>query len=351
MILVLNAGSANIKLALFDASNLALIAKDQVHKSTEVLAWIKQHCKKELKAIGHRIVHGGKEYFNPIVLNSIILNDLKILIPLAPLHQPYNLELIEACMRNFPNVKQVGCFDTGFHQTQHKLAKLYAIPKELTDEGIIRYGFHGLSYESIASILETKIGPLASAKVIVAHLGGGASMCAMQHCKSVATSMGFTALEGLMMGTRCGNLDPGVILYLLQNKNYSPDELQDLLYYRSGCLGVSQLSADMQTLQASEDPNAILAIELYCYRAACEIGRLSVALQGCNAIVFTGGIGENSAFVRAKVCSWLDWMGVKIDDNHNNRNAVVFSSATSKLLLAAIPTNEEQIIARHCLNL
>jgi acetate kinase len=349
VILVLNAGSSNIKFALFDASNLSLIHKDQVQNADEIFSWLANNNYTALTAIGHRIVHGGSNYFDPVLLNASIIGDLQQLIPLAPLHQPHNLALIEACSKRYPNTPQIGCFDTGFHKTQHKLAKLFALPSELTNAGIIRYGFHGLSYEYIASILEGKIGPVANNKVIIAHLGGGASACAMQHCRSVATTMGFSALDGLMMGTRCGTLDAGVILYLLQEKNYTSTMLQELLYHKSGLLGVSGLSADMKILEKSEHQEAILAIELFCYKAACEIGALTVALQGLDALIFTGGIGEHSPLVREKICHYLAWLGVKISLNENTKNGCEISASGSKVVVAAIPTNEEYMIAKHTL--
>lgn len=327
MILTINAGSATVKLAVFDPNTLDKINSKLVTTLDDAFAWLKNNLSSfKITSIGHRIVHGGNKFFDPIMLNAKTINELKELIPLAPLHQPYNLDAIEALMREFPKVPQVGCFDTAFHKTQLPLAKEFAIPDPLTNEGVIRYGFHGLSYEYIASVLPKEIGPIAMQKVIVAHLGNGASMCAMHNLQSQATSMGFSALDGLMMGTRAGSIDPGVLLYLLQEKHYSADELSKFLYEKCGLLGVSGITNDMQKLLDSDTAAAKKAIDLFCFRAACEFGRLSIILGGCDALVFTGGIGENSAEIRERICKWL---------------------AHHKLLVRTIKTNEELIIAQH----
>jgi acetate kinase len=281
------------------------------------------------------------------LITGKILKKIESLTPLAPLHQPHNLEAIKIIQSLYPKLPQIACFDTAFHCTQNKLATLYAIPRRLTQEGIIRYGFHGISYEYIASVLPKYIKNKANKKVIVAHLGNGSSMCAMKNRLSVATSMGFTALEGLMMGTRCGTIDPGIILYLLQEKNFSKEKISDLLYQESGLLGVSGISSDMRELQSSIHPNAIEALDLFCYRAARELSALCADLQGCDVIIFTAGIGENSAIIRKKICDKLKWLGILLDKKSNNNNEIIISQNKSKVLVAVIPTNEEYKIAQH----
>lgn len=244
-----------------------------------------------------------------------------------------------------PELPQVACFDTSFHRTQPRLAQLFALPRTLSDDGIIRYGFHGLSYEYIAGVLPDHMGPRADGRVIVAHLGNGASMCAMKERQSVATSMGFTALDGLMMGRRSGSLDAGVVLHLLQNQGMTIDEVQHMLYRESGLLGVSGISNNMQVLLESTDPNAREAVELFCYRAACELGSLITSLGGLDAIIFTASIGENAADVRQAICAHLSWLGVELDPVANDRHASVISTANSKVEVLVIPTNEEAVIA------
>ncbi|NNM59631.1 MAG: acetate/propionate family kinase [Legionellales bacterium] len=300
-----------------------------------------------LKAVGHRVVHGGMYFLQPTLVTETVMKKLASLIPLAPLHQPHNLEAIKIIQKTYPELPQVACFDTTFHRTQEKLATLFAIPRYLTEEGVIRYGFHGISYEYIASVMAQHIGEKANHCVIAAHLGNGSSMCAMYQGKSVATSMGFTALDGLMMGARCGRIDPGVLLYLIQEKNYSGKQLEHLLYNESGLLGVSTISHDMRILLTSPDPKAKEAVDLFCYRAALEAGSLSVALGGCDALIFTGGIGENAVRVRQQICQRLSWLGVKINEKTNQNNAVIISEDDSKILVSVIPTNEEYMIAKH----
>jgi acetate kinase len=278
------------------------------------------------------------------------MEKLAILIPLAPLHEPQNIQAIRIIQKTYPELPQIACFDTTFHHTQEKLATLFAIPRHFTEEGIIRYGFHGISYEYIASVMAQHIGEKANHRVIVAHLGNGASMCAMYQGKSVATSMSFTALDGLMMGTRCGRIDPGVLLYFIQEKNYSGKQLEHLLYNESGLLGVSTISHDMRILLASSDPKAKEAVDLFCYRAALEVGSLSVALGGCDALIFTAGIGEQAAVVRQKICTWLSWLGVKVNQKANQNNAIIISEEDSKIMVSVIPTNEEYMIAKHTLD-
>lgn len=377
-ILVLNAGSSSIKFSLFSAEKLnlinrgeieeilvkpiftiydekdSLILKKELPKTGYQLAlktlyeWLENHSDQiTLKAIGHRVVHGGNEFSQPTRITPEVIKKLTTLIPLAPLHQPYELEAIKIIAKLSPKLLQVACFDTAFHRTLGRLATLFAIPSSLTEEGIIRYGFHGLSYEYIASVLPMHIKQKVNGRVIMAHLGQGASMCAMVQRKSVATSMGFTALDGLMMGSRCGNIDPGVILYLLQEKKFSPEKIEKLLYKECGLLGVSGISGDVRELTKSKAPKAKEALDLFCYRAAREFGSLCIALQGCEVLVFTAGIGENSALVRNQICEHLHWFGIALDSDANKRNSTIISTKASSVLVLVIPTNEELMIAKH----
>lgn len=351
MILVINAGSSNVKFAIYDES-LTLKFRSQVSTIQEVYLWLsgnKQQFK--ITAVGHRVVHGGNKFFLPVVVTKEIIKQLKTLIPLAPLHQPHNIAAIEELMQLYPDLKQIACFDTAFHRTQIELAKQIAIPQELTDEGVQRYGFHGLSYEYIASVMQEQFGDKETNKVIVAHLGNGSSMCAMNDKKSVATSMGFSALDGLMMGTRCGSIDPGVLLYLLQEKKFKPDELSEFLYSHCGLLGVSGVSNDMRVLLDEQSERAKLAVDLYCYRAACEFGKLIVSLNGCDLLLFTAGIGENSPEVRSGICKWLAWLGIEIDQAANSGNKQIVSAVSSKIKVGMLHTDEELIIAQHVINL
>lgn len=351
MILVINAGSSNVKFAIYDSTTLDYVYKEQVNSLSEFYDWLDANKDQyAIKMIGHRVVHGGKDFCAPVQITPRVIEKLKLLIPLAPLHQPYNLSAIESMLNQYPHIPQVACFDTAFHSTQLQLAREYAIPSELTSAGVIGYGFHGLSYEYIAENLHTKIGIVARKKVIVAHLGNGASMCAMDDGKSVATSMGFSAIDGLMMGTRCGNIDPGVLLYLMQQMNLSPNEISNLLYKESGLLGVSKISNDVRNLLQSNLPAAQHAIELFCFRAAAEFGRLMTILRGCDALVFTAGIGEHSIKIREKICSYLSWLGVNIKSDANNANDAIISDADSRILLVVMPTNEEIVIARQTKN-
>ncbi len=380
-VLVINAGSSSIKFALYPAAGRsreplchgqisgigrapAFVASDADGQGTRdalpgydktsshedliawLLDWIGQHgAGFRLVAAGHRVVHGGREFTAPVRIDGDVLARLGTLAPLAPLHQPHNLAAIEAMARRMPDLPQIACFDTSFHRSQPELAQLYAIPHGLSDEGIVRYGFHGLSYGYIASVLPDLLGKNAMGRVIVAHLGNGASLCAMKACKSVASSMGFTALDGLVMGTRCGSIDPGVILYLMQTRGLSADQVQHMLYNDSGLLGVSGVSNNMQILQASEDPRAARAIDLFCYRAAVETAGLVAALEGLDALVFTAGIGENSALVRQKICARLAWLGLDLDPVANDANAATISMAQSKIAVLVVPTDEESVIA------
>jgi len=302
-------------------------------------------------AAGHRMVHGGSEFATPVLINKDVRRKLENLIPLAPLHQPHNLAAIDAIAASMPHLPQIACFDTGFHRHMPRLAQLFALPRNLSDAGIIRYGFHGLSYEYIASVMGNDLGAVADGKVIVAHLGNGASMCAMKNRRCISTSMGFTALDGLMMGRRSGSLDAGVILHLIQQRGLTPDEVWHMLYRQSGLLGVSGISNNMKLLEESSDPNAREAIDLFCYRAMREIGAMTAVLGGLDALVFTAGIGENSALVRQQICDRLSWLGLNIDAHANAENLPVISTAESLVKIAVIPTNEEAVIAAATLSL
>ena len=376
-ILVLNSGSSSIKFARFDALSHAQVqgmiaelggapafsARDHtgnaltgqlpLHALTHESAlawlfdWLHHHQSGQLAGAGHRVVHGGEHFAEPALIDAKVFAQLERLVPLAPLHQPHNLAAIRALMTLQPDLPQVACFDTAFHRTQDTLAQNFALPRDLTAGGIKRYGFHGLSYEHIAGVLPQHLGARADGRVIVAHLGNGASLCAMRNRQSVATTMGFTALDGLMMGTRCGALDPGVMLYLMREKAMSPEQIEDLLYRRSGLLGVSGSSSDMRELLASTAPAATEAIDLFCYRAVREIGSLIAALGGLDALIFTAGIGERSHEVRARICEQLEWLGLEIDDAGNRAHQSTINSAGSRIAVCVIPANEEAVIARH----
>ncbi|AUJ63908.1 acetate kinase (plasmid) [Aestuarium zhoushanense] len=381
VVLVLNAGSSSIKFAVYPRGantaplirgKVAGVGRDPVFSAIRadgaaidmdmpknidaaadhqelislLLDWLAQHrADRRLVAVGHRVVHGGRDFSKPVVVDDAVLSQLERLIPLAPLHQPHNLAAIRAISRLQPALPQVACFDTSFHRTQDPLAQLFALPRDLSDEGVIRYGFHGLSYEYIAEILPDHLGERAEGRVIVAHLGNGASMCAMKNRQSVETSMGFTALDGLMMGRRCGALDAGVVLYLMQSKGLNATEIETLLYRRSGLLGVSGISNNMWDLEQSDDPRAREAIELFCFRAASVLGGLVTALGGLDAIVFTAGIGENSAQVRRLICDRIAYLGVDLDPSCNDGNSLCISSAQSSVDVLVLPTDEETVIA------
>ncbi len=381
-ILTLNAGSSSIKFALYafdhcnegplisgkidgigrapdfkarDASGRSLIedgleaienTANHAELTLRLLDWLRDHDGGvNVVAVGHRVVHGGRFFAEPVLVDAEVVRELDSLVPLAPLHQPNNLAAIRAISDWTPGLPQVACFDTSFHRMQLRLAQLFGLPRVLSDTGLVRYGFHGLSYEYIARVLPEHLGARSDARVIVAHLGNGASLCAMKNRQSVATTMGFTALHGLMMGRRCGTLDAGVVLHLLQERGMSVDEVHHLLYRESGLLGVSGVSNSMQILQESADPHAREAIELFCYRAACEFGSLAAALEGIDAIVFTAGIGENCEQVRRIICSRLAWLGVELDPVANQMNATVISRKDSRIDVLVIPTVEESVIA------
>jgi acetate kinase len=303
-------------------------------------------------AVGHRIVHGGVAFSGPQRLDAALVDQLEKLVPLAPLHLPHNLAPVRSVLAMAPDVPQIGCFDTAFHVGQPAEAQEFALPAEITDLGVRRYGFHGLSYEYIASVLPQAEPGLAHARVVAAHLGNGASMCAMDAGRSMASTMGFTAVDGLPMGTRCGALDPGVVLYLMQELGMDVAAVQKLMYQQSGLLGVSGISSDMRTLEQSDDPRASMAIELMVYRIGRELGSLAAALGGLDALVFSGGIGENSVALRAAVCRNAAWLGVQLDEQANaaRRPGITrISRADSKVSVWVVPANEELMIARHAL--
>ena len=382
-IAVLNAGSSSIKFSLFvqAGDDLALTVRGQVEAihtaprfnakrasgdtisthawddGTELghagaLDYIVAFARDKLdglnlKGLGHRVVHGGMAYSRPVRLDARVLKDLEQFIPLAPLHQPHNLTPIRLMLERRPELPQVACFDTAFHRAQPELAQMFALPKELHDAGVRRYGFHGLSYEYIASVLPQLDARASKGRTVVLHLGNGASMCAMSESRSVASTMGFTAVDGLPMGTRCGNIDPGVILYLMDQRGMDARAIEKLIYNQSGLLGVSGISSDMRELLASEEPRAGLAVDLYVYRIARELGSLAAALGGLDALVFTGGIGENSAEIRERVCRDAAWLGVVLDEQANQNGGPRISAGASPTAAWVVPTNEELMIARH----
>lgn len=382
-ILVLNAGSSSVKFSVFLAQKGALElmlrgqiealftkprfeAKDPSGNKIEEKAWpegtqlghagalehligyLRAHrAEHQLRAVGHRVVHGGMVYSAPVRVDAKVLATLEQFVPLAPLHQPNNLAPIRALLERSPEMPQVACFDTAFHSSQPALAQSFALPKEITDRGVKRYGFHGLSYEYIASVLPQYDARAATGRTVVLHLGNGSSMCALQSGRSVASTMGFTAVDGLMMGTRCGAIDPGVILYLIDELGMDARAIEKLIYQQSGLLGVSGISSDMRTLLASDAPRARLAVDLFVYRIARELGSLAAALGGLDAIVFTAGIGEKAVPIRERVCAAATWLGVELDGSANARHGPRISAPQSKVAAWVIPTNEELMIARH----
>lgn len=380
-ILVLNAGSSSLKFALYAVGNgvpavrlrgqieripaaphLAMHDADGTllheqawndgfdhdHATTLLLDLIAgQPDAGSIVAVGHRVVHGGRHFDRPVRIDDAVIDTLEHLVPLAPLHQPHNLAPIRALHARAPTLTQVACFDTAFHCTQPAVAQAFALPARITDLGVRRYGFHGLSYEYIADRLPT-LDP-AARRTVVLHLGNGASLCAIHDGRSVASSMGFTALDGLPMGTRCGSLDPGVLLFLIDALRMDARAIEHLLYHESGLLGVSGVSSDMRTLEASDDPRAAAAIELFVYRIGREIGSAAAALGGLDALVFTGGIGEHSARVRAAVCRQAAWLGVELDEGANATHATRISTTSSAARAYVIPTDEEAMIVRHVL--
>jgi acetate kinase len=379
-ILVINAGSSSIKFALYATAALDMIgrgeiegigtaarlkiavapgagglertgAPSEVGNHEALTAWLLEALPRRfpdirIRAAGHRVVHGGQVYAAPVILDAEVLEALRALTPLAPNHQPHNLAAIDAIAGRWPNLPQVACFDTAFHRSQPRLAELFALPRELIDAGVLRYGFHGLSYEYIAGVLPDYAGVRADGRVIVAHLGHGASMCAMKDRRSIATTMGFTALDGLMMGRRCGSLDPGVVLHLLQEKQMTASQVADLLNNKCGLLGVSGTSDDVRILEASDDANAREALNLFAYRAAREVGSLAAAVGGLDVLVFTAGIGEHSPAMRNQICDHLGWLGIDLKEEANAEQGPKISKVTSKVDVYTIPTDEEVVIAR-----
>ena len=313
-----------------------------------ILPWARERLgDRRLAALGHRVVHGGMRYSRPARVTPELLAELEALVPLAPLHEPHNLAPIKMATSLNPELPQVACFDTAFHRTAPEVEQAFALPYTLYEEGIRRYGFHGLSYEYIASVLPERAPEIANGRVIVAHLGNGCSACAMRNQVSIATTMGFTALDGLPMGTRCGELDAGVVLHLIQQKKMSAEQLVDLLYRRSGMLGLSGISPDFRELLTSDDPRARFAIEVFCYRVAGNIGSLTAALGGLDGIVFTAGVGENAAPVRSAICRASAWLGLELDEAANRENKERISASGSRISAYVIKTDENLMIARH----
>jgi len=383
-ILVVNAGSSSLKFSLFrvdDAASLHLAARGQldgigtrprlkasdgagtplvereikVAEAREVKdavaltgAWLRaQFTGEPLLAVGHRVVHGGAEFSRPVLVDAPVLAELERLVPLAPLHQPHNLAAIRMLRETQPQIPQVACFDTAFHRAHPQLADLYALPWEYYEAGVRRYGFHGLSYEYIAAALPKVAPGIAGGRVVVAHLGSGASLCAMRAGKSVDSTMGFSTLDGVPMGTRPGGIDPGVLLYLVAQRGMPPAELEKLLYKDSGLLGLSGVSNDMRVLLESREPRARLAVDYFVYRVAREIGALAATLGGVDGLVFTAGIGENSAEIRARIVDACAWLGVTLDAEANWRGGPRISPDGSAVSAWVVPTNEELMIARH----
>jgi acetate kinase len=383
-IAVINAGSSSIKFALFECEdehrllfrgqieNIGVAprlsvegpdgdklaghewgAKDLDHKSaTKVIleTSIGLLGGKPVGAVGHRVVHGGTEFAAPTLVTKEVIAALKTLCPLAPLHQPHNIAPIEAIQSAAPHIPQVACFDTAYHQTNSRLAYSFALPRELTDSGVRKYGFHGLSYDYVSGRLRELAPDDADKRIIIAHLGNGASLCAIHQGRSVATTMGFTAVDGLVMGTRCGSIDPGVLIYLMDERRMDARAIERLLYQESGLLGVSGISSDMRTLLASPALSARFAIDIYVYRIRRELGSLAAALGGLDAIVFTGGIGEHAPAIRERVCRDAAWLGVELAPEANARGGPRISAPGSRVSARVVPTNEELMIARHAQN-
>ena len=381
--LVLNAGSSSLKFCVFQRpyeENWRLAARGQIEglgtsprlsakdadgariadekladsirngrDAINVLAvWLRsKYGGARVLGVGHRVVHGGPRFERPTIVTREVLAELHELIPLAPLHQPYNLAAIEAVFERLPDAPQVACFDTSFHRGHSRVAELVPLPPDLCKGGVERYGFHGISYEYIASVLPTVAPEIAKGRVIVAHLGSGASLCAVKDGKSVDSTMSFTAVDGLCMGTRPGTIDPGVVLYLFQTLGLTPKEVETILYKQSGLLAISGISNDMRDLLGRDEPEARLAVDYFVYRAAKEIGALAAVLGGLDALVFTAGIGENSLEIRQRICEACRWLGIEIDQEANAGPATRISKSQSKVSAWVIPTNEELMIARH----
>lgn len=337
--------------AMIDLTYAPSEVPDLAGATDKVGHWLEENLPGQLVAIGHRVVHGGPDYFKPVKVDALVLRDLERFVPLAPLHQPNNLAPIRAFMERMPVVPQVACFDTAFHRGHSAVADHYAIPEHFYAEGVRRYGFHGLSYEYIAGCLPEVAPELASGRVIVAHLGSGASMCALRDGRSVESTFGFTALDGLPMGTRCGQIDPGVVLYLLNERKMTAAEVQDMLYRESGLKGLSGISNDVRDLLDSADPRAKLALDHFVYRIGLHAGQLAAALGGVDAFVFTAGIGENAPVLRARIAETLAWLGFTLDAEANAAGSTLLSPQGSAPKLFVIPTDEELMIARHALDL
>ncbi len=385
-ILVINSGSSSIKFGLFTRDKTQtlikvvqgtientgahphffaknnqnhLLAEHQWQQASDydelliyLINWIEAYLQPhQLTAIGHRVVHGGLSYLGPQLITEQVVAQLRELVPLAPLHQPKNLMAIDLLIKRYPKLSQVACFDTAFHATNSRISRLYGLPIEFAEQGIMRFGFHGLSYEYIAQQLVSISPQAAGGRMIVAHLGSGASLCALVKGKSVATTMGFSTLDGLLMSTRCGALDPAVILYCLKEKNMTVEAIENLLYQQSGLLGVSGISGDMHELLASDNAQAKEAIDLFIYRITREIGSLVAVMGGLDALVFTAGIGESAAEIRAKICEQSAWLGICLAPELNNKNACCISLPDSSISVWVIPTDEEQMIAQHALAL
>jgi acetate kinase len=384
-ILVVNAGSSSVKFQLYAADGLGQLERlvkgsidgvgtlprlrgagaagesliDRSFEAEEIAdipaamqaaaVWLREAQNLEPAAVGHRVVHGGPDYDRPMLIDDVVLTKLERYIPLAPLHQPNNLAPIRAIRARFPELPQVACFDTAFHRGHGLVVDHFALPERFYAEGVRRYGFHGLSYEFIAQRLQVIAPDIARKRVIVAHLGSGASMCALSDGRSIESTMGFTALDGLPMGTRPGQIDPGVLLYLIQQEGMDAAAVQDLLYRDSGLKGISGVSNDMRELQASTDPGAALAIDYFVYRVALHAGMLAAALGGVDAFVFTAGVGENSGMIRARIAEKLDWLGAELDKTANAATRTVISTRNSRIALYVVPTDEELMIARHTL--
>ena len=383
IVLTFNAGSSSLKFAAFGVDNgdirriaagqvegIGAIPKGSAHRATgekaeltfdpkasrvdhhvatrAILGWLESvGYASGIVAVGHRVVHGGLDLIEPTRVDASVLAKLRKLIPLAPLHEPHNIAGIEAAMTAFPSIPQVACFDTAFHRTHPFVADTFALPRSYYEEGIRRYGFHGLSYEYITKRLFAAAPQIAREDVIVAHLGNGASMCAIKNGHSVASTMGFTAVDGLPMGTRCGQLDPGVLLYLMAEKKMDAQQISDLLYKESGLKGMSGISQDMRELEASDDPRAREAIEYFVHRVRRELAGLAATVDGIEGVVFTGGIGEHSWRVRKAVLTGMEWMGIQLDEEANLASAAIISAKTSSAMVFVIPTDEEQMIAEH----
>jgi acetate kinase len=302
---------------------------------------------RQLQALGHRVVHGGTSYIRPERVTPALLAELEALVPLAPLHQPHNLAPIRIALELNPALPQVACFDTAFHHSAPEIAQAFALPQALHTEGVRRYGFHGLSYEYIASVLPERAPEIADGRVVVAHIGNGASLCALRARASIASTMGFSVLDGLPMGTRCGELDPGVILHLLRHKKMSAEAVEELLYQQSGMLGLSGISSDFRDLLTSQHSRAHFAIEVFCYRTVRHIGSLAAALGGVDGIIFTAGVGENAASIRAAICQGCRWLGLELDEDANLRHGPRISAVGSPVAAYVIATDENLMIARH----